>query len=721
MEYRGLDLTENVFILKPEQYTRHLNPIGQYVDQQAQFLSIMRNYPLDKARQWVLKNIRKDGKFPLRNPKVIYVHKDENDDRVKGETTLVHYLKDAFANDEIMAATFTTFFPHKVKLSYLSEYVDVKKPERSKLKKRQFQMKQEGNFVAMAFANNGQNNIKRNLNSISGASSLASTAIYMASMHPVLTSNCRMTSGYANANNEKLLGGNRHYHNADVTINNLVALTTNIDVENIKQILDKYNLYVPNTDELFEYILNSTRLYWRWPEKENLIKEFISKCSREQRAAIAFIYDLNALRIYNESFTREFIGGLARKCNPIEGMTIEEAQTIFNKSLEEIKLVAIQICSDEVKGLKESQYIGTETILKIAASIINIYEVFSKYKDYIQTFLRSSHLPGSLAQFPSSLRKIVLMSDTDSSIFTTKHWTNWFCENKRTKEKATPVFATMVMLSSLTLKHLLATMSGNLGVETKRIFTIGMKNEFGMPTLVNLNRTKHYIYTVDYQEGNVYKEMSLDKKGVHLRNSNSPQEIIEHAEDIMKRLFYLYNEDNKKIKVIDLLREVADVERDIYKNVREGGIKYFRRAQIKNPESYKDTPDRESPYVHYLFWNATFGKYYGEVSEPPYSAVNVKLDISSAKATEDWLAGFENQDLANAIRENLKQRGKDKVSSVSVPLELFLEKPLPKEIVDHVAIRELISNICSPYYIAFEAVGLFYLDKNNSKLISDFY
>jgi len=109
------------------------------------------------------------------------------------------------------------------------------------------------------------------------------------------------------------------------------------------------------------------------------------------------------------------------------------------------------------------------------------------------------------------------------------------------------------------------------------------------------------------------------------------------------------------------------------------------------------------------------------VSEPPYSAVNVKLDINSAKATEDWLASFENQDLANAIRENLKQRGKDKVSSVSVPMELFLEKPLPKEIVDHVAIRELIANICSPYYIAFEAVGLFYLDKNNSKLISDFY
>lgn len=716
------DLKENVFVLNANEYTRKLNPVVDYVEQQAKFLSVMEEIPYEDARSFVAENIKPDGLFPIKNPKIHCVRKDENGDRYEDvDSTLLQYLKETFVSEDIMAATFTTFMPHKRKMSYISQYVEEAFPKRKALKKRQFQMKQMGNSVGEAFANNGQNNIKRSINSISGASSLPSTPIYCISMHPVLTSNCRMTSGYANANNEKLLGGNRHYHSADVTINNLVALTTNIDLEQVKAVVDQYNLYVPNSEELFEYILESTRNYWRWPEKEQIIREFITKCTREERACIAYIYDLHAMKRFNEEFMYSFIGKLSEKVDPIPGLDLEEAGRIFNSALDEIKIHAIQVHSDKVIGERESEYVKTDTVITMASQVINTYHVFQEYKDYIQTFLRSRHLPSSLAMLPAILRKVVLMSDTDSSIFTTEAWTKWYTNKSRgykDKQLSTGVYSAMVMLSSLTLKHLLATMSANLGVPEKYIWGIAMKNEFNFVIFVNLNRTKHYIATIAIQEGNVYSELDIEKKGVHMRNSNSPQDIIKHAERIMEKLYNFHSDE--KIKVLDVLKEVADAERKIIHSLEKGEPIYYRSTQIKEKESYKKEED-QSPFANYIFWNETFGKHYGMTDPPPYSSFNVKLDINNKTEMAQWLDSFENQELANDIRENLKKRNKDHLSTINVPYAVFTSQPIPKEIIPKVAKRDIVINLCAPYYIALEAVGFFFFDKFNSKLISDYY
>ena len=716
-KYIPMDLTKDYFVFPANAYKREINPLIQYTEQQAQFISIMENVPVSTALDFVRETI-KEGEHKFVNPTVQYIRKDENDDRVEDTTTLLSYIKSTIDNRETFSATFTTFMPHDKKLSYLADYIILAIPKRKALKKKQFQKKQEGDVVGEASANDAQNGLKRNMNSISGASSIVSTPIYLPSMHPVLTSNCRMTSGYANANNEKLLGGNRHYHNADITINNLVALTTNIDIDGINKVLNRHNLVVPNADELTDYILSSTKQYWRWKEKEDIIREFISKCSVEQRAAIAYIYDLNACRIWNEEFMRGFIGGLSNVCNPIPGMTIEEAKYLYSGTSEEIRNVAIQCHAEKVKGLKVDQYINTDTILYIAACIVNIYNTLKYYSDYIDVFLRTKHMPSSLAQLPNGLRKVVLMSDTDSSIFTTKHWTKWYYGEEYGKVSPFPVFSVMVMLSSTTLKNLLAIMSVNLGVPENLLFTIGMKNEFSFPTLVNLNRTKHYIAGINYQEGNVLAHLDIEKKGVHLRNSNSPQEIINHAEDIMVRLFYFHSRDKVELKKI--LKEVADEERKILNAVDKGDNTYYRSKQIKDKGAYKDD-ESISPYQNYYFWNETFGKYYGTIGEPPYSAFDVKITVSSENQMKEWLASFENQDLARDIKLNLQKRNKKFIGTVSIPFELFIDRPIPKEIIPVVAKRDLVANICSPYYIALEAVGMYFLNSNNSVLISDYY
>lgn len=723
VDYSSIDFDKDLFIFPVDEYKRDINTVQQYVEQQAQFLHLMEGISIEEAKEFVLSVISKDGERPIKNPKVNYIRPDEYGDRVKDYTTFLDYMNQTIKSRQVLAATFTTFIPQDEKLSYISEYVDFQIPERKKMKKLQFQRKQEGDKVGEAFANDAQNNIKISINSISGASSITSTPIYMPSMHPILTSTCRMTSGYANANNEKLLGGNRHYHSSDVTINNLVALTTRIDEEKIKRFLDINSIVVPTAEELFQDILVCTRMYWRWPEREQIILELLQNCNREQLASIAFTYDMFLMRKYNEDYLKDFIIALSKNPTPPDNLSIEDAKEIFKKSKESIRNIGIQINASLVKGLKEDQYINTETIRKIASCIINIYSVLNQYEDYITTFLRSNHLPPSLAKFPSSLRKVVLMSDTDSSMFTTQYWTDWIVGVTGNEEMRFPVFANIVGIVDATLKHHLAVMSFNLGVSKKKWNLISMKNEFSFPDFISMGKTKHYIASIDYQEGNVYSKLSTEKKGVHLKNSNSPQEIIAHAEDIMKRLYSIGNMENKREMGVDLmgiLKEISAEERKIFNIVDKGDVEYYRSKQIKDEESYKQDGEN-SPYAHYTFWNETFGHYYGFTAPPPYSAFDVKLAIDNKTQTQLFLNSFENQELADRIREVLKRRGKDTLGTINIPYELFIGKSIPKEIIPWVAKRDLVANICSPYYIALEAAGLFFIDKDNTKLISDLY
>lgn len=716
----------NPFILDPHTYKRDIRPLYHYFDQAAHLLSIKYQRPYAETMAWLRNNITQrqeplaQNSMSYYNPRIKYIGKDANGDREVQFSRLSQYLKDSVEHRELIAPTLTTYLHPSVEESHYVEYIDLNVALRNKAKHAMFEaelkMVNEPKYEVDYNVNkNEQANKKINNNSLSGAGAVASTPIYNPTMHSTLTSTCRSTSGYANANNEKLLCGNRHYHRPDIVLNNIVSIVSNTDIEAVKRVCDAFDLHLPTPQETLDVVLYSSRQYWASVSHERVIQETIEQLTPYQRAAFCYVSDLFHLAKFNPAFVKEMIQRLSRK--PSTARTDLDTAKVIKSVPEEIANLAIQICRAEMKGLDLKEVHQTHPTYLVATTVLSIQETIHHYADYIQTFLLTKNVPASLSYFPSSIRHSALMSDTDSTIFTTEYWNHWMFGELRFDDEANAVFATMVFFSACTLKHILALMSANFGIVPERLFQIAMKNEFKFDTFVPTLKTKHYYAIISYQEGKVWAKLKQEVKGVHLKASNAPQAIIQEAMQIMQEVCETVQQ-GKKIVLRDIMQRIADREREVMRSVRAGESSYFRRGQIKSAGSYRGKPT-ESMYKHYLFWNEIWAPKYGEAQEPPYSYVKLTTTLDSKTKMNTWLAEMKDRDLAFRMASYLKRTNRDKMVSFYVPAELFANKPLPQELIDVVDIRGLISDVCHSFYFILETLGIFRLNSKQTRLISD--
>lgn len=715
---------DNPFILAPTEYRREINPVKQYIEQAASYLSIKHQKPYDHCYNWIRYNLdmgKGDTSKPLsmKNPTVTYVGKDNNGDRELQQTSLMGYINSTLKNKELIAPTFTTYMNPEDTESHLVEFIDAKVAERNVAKKAMFQAELQMAFdpsykVEYSVQSNKQSNAKIMNNALSGAGVVPSTPLYNKTMHSTLTSTCRSASGYANANNEKLLAGNRHYHRPDIVINNIVSIITNVDYIAIEKVVEKYDWYIPTAQETMDVILASSRQYWQDDEQEVKIFDFVKTLKPIQRVAFLFVGDLWTLGKFNRPFVETMIKRIGKKMPLDTSLNTKEIIESVNSDISEL---AIQICRKEMKGLDIKKVYDTEATYLVANTILNIKEAIEYYSDYIVAFLRTKNVPASLSYFPSSIRHSALMSDTDSTIFTVEHWNHWMFGELRFDDAANQVFATMVFFSVSTLKHILALMSANFGIGAKRIHQIAMKNEFKFDVFVPTLKTKHYFAIISYQEGKVWAKFKQEVKGVHLKSSNAPPVINKEASDLMEEICTTI-EKGERLNLQNIMYRIAERERDIIRSINEGESTYYRAGQIKSAGSYRGS-EEESMYRHYTFWNETFGHKYGMAAPPPYSYIKMTTNLDNKTAMNKWLDEMEDVELSKRLRRYFEKHGKDKWVSFYIPSEVFASQKLPKELISQVDIRSLIADICHNFYFILETLGIFRLNKNQTRLISD--
>lgn len=722
-----------IFTFNPEDYTRNLDLVEHYVFQASDMLARLHNDPIEKTRRFVMDNMKPNGLFPLQDPAVTYLAKEtrgnreyyngvipegSNLDYSRYDGTFLKYLKRVTTNGLLLAPTLTVYLKPSMKKSVMAEYIGQNLKLRKTYKHKMFDLELVGDNDGAAFYNILQTTCKIKNNSVSGAHSSPSTVLYVKSAHPTLTSTCRVSTSYGNANNEKFLQGNRHYWGPDVTISNIFAIIQNTNYETFTLAMDKYNLYLPTADDMMECITYSTNNYWKNVPIMNRIRKICEALKPIERAAFMYIGDLYHLAKHNPDIVRSLILELS---TVVKGVHVDEPAKVL-KGLDDYTTSFVNaICFEFMMG-KPHKDLPTkypEDHNNLAATALHVNATLEKYRDLIAGLWKPTLLAPSIAVLPSIVRRAVVTSDTDSSIFTNQYWVKFIFGDLTFDADAFRVGNTTTFLTAQLVRHTLALMSANLGIEAKQIHQISMKNEFYFNEFFLTSSAKHYFAEQNSREGGVFKEPKLEIKGVELRSSNAPEAVMNQVKEYA-RYIMRFAMSGGKMTYRDVFEPIYKIEKDILDDVRNGGYRYLRSMQIRDKDSYVNAED-SSAYQQHLLWQEVFAPKYGYPEELPYRVAKVSLTVHNKTKLYEWITSIKDDGIRTRLQDWVSRNGKTSLTTIMLPETIISIHGVPEEILQVANVRKLIFGIVSPFYLILESLGIYMKDKAISKLVVDFY
>lgn len=700
-------MSENLF-LKPESfYQRDIDPIQEYIKQTAFYLSKIHKKPIDECIA-IAQDTAKQG----RNPRVRFFERQDNGDRFVQEQGLIQYINEVKQQGDILVPTFTTYLHPTREKSMLVGFTDNNKARRGVAKKEAFKAKAaalkeiiKAKAAALmdlfVMKNNEQTNMKLYNNSMSGAFATKGSVLHNPTGHNTLTSLTRSETAISNASNEKILAGNRHYFNPDVTLYNLISIASDIDHDALQQCVTRYQLHIPSIEETMACIHYSTDLYWRDKKSDARILQFIETLTDLERLAIVYLGDLHHIRLYNEALVREFFTSLSRK---VIDQQVEDPLNVIHNADEQIINLVHQIASSTMAGKgKDYNLLTLEEQQVIACTCINVEQTIERYKDFISTFFLTKHLPASVSHLPSMLRRTVAVSDTDSTLFSVDMWVQWFFGNIVFNEASDGLAASVMYFATQCMAHELAIFCANINVERSKLFDMQMKPEFAFPMLAQTPVAKHYFSAIKVKEGNVYDEIEMEIKGVNLKSSANVLMVRQHGTQMMRHIAETILA-NKRISMVALLKDVANLERMITESLLKGEPTFFMKSKIKPPESYASAPEL-SPFFHHTFWQTVFGPKYQLIEEPPYSTIKIPTTIVNISSLSRWLQSIEDKALADRIAVFLSQHKKVKLPTIYLSDTYVKAFGIPEEIKQVIDIKRIILNLTGCQRMVIDTLG----------------
>lgn len=689
------------FLWPEEKYIQRINPVQQYIQQAGKFLSIQRGIPVEEAEQFVKNTLRDKTVSKFEDPNVVFFERDRNWIRNLKNGTLSGYLKSAIDNNEVIVPTLTTYQPAEEHASLVSVFMKRNAGRRAVLKKQAQVEELRGNEELAYQLNNQQDNAKRNNNSMSGSMAAAGSIFENPTGHNTLTSITRCMSSFSNALNERMIGGNRHYFDAEMVINNMMAIIQTMDVDAVNDSIRIYNLHIPTVDEIIKIIRRSSDKYWRDNRHIQKFADFAEKLNPAERCAVAYTQDLYHLRELNPEFMRNLINDFAT-FDP--NLHIEDPVKYLKDADPLVTNYAHQVFISKLRGKdKDRSKWEPELALEVAQSTAAIIAAIAKYKRYFDAFLVVPTVPCSTAYISHMARESVVLSDTDSTMFSVDDWVLWYFGKLRFDDFAFAVAGSIMFISTQLIAHAMAILSANMNVARDKLFVLAMKPEFVFPVFAQTPVAKHYFCSMSVKEGGVFAKNKYEIKGVHLKSSASPAVLINEAQARMRKILDDV-EAGKLISEYEEITRVADLERRIINSIRNGGSEFLKKMYIKSPTSYSKGPE-ESPYKHHTLWNEVFGPSYSEVEAPPYVVLKLPMTTTSGKKMQEWLNGFEDKGLADRYRKYLARTGRTEIKTMYISKDFVEAYGIPREIMRAIDVRKVVLDLTVIDRMILETLG----------------
>lgn len=714
-----MDNLHTLFQREPAQYRRDLDIKTAYFQDMITGISKKYGISVEKAQEFVLTTTSENGKYPFKDKLTRIVAPNEYGDRQLVDTTFLSYVTKAQENDMVLSPSMVIYENPDREHSISSKFIAVNVKARGVAKDEMKQAESAGLVDLQISKNNEQKNKKLDNNALSGAHVSASTILHKPSIHTSLTSMCRCAANYGNANNEKIIAGNRHYFSPDIIEANILATIRLVNLETFGAMVIEHNLVYPTVDQAMEVAIHGSHRYFKNPKRMDAVRHLLEGITPLERAAWVYIGDLYHICKFNQAFVFKLLDRLSCRDNPIVEM---ESSQILKVLPEDGVILVAHLCADLLAGksIKAVKDMPVETQQIVAATAYNVFTALVDYHSFIREIFVTDIMPSSVWDVPSQVREAVLAGDTDSTIFSVQNWLEWRFNEISFKPEAVNFGHAVAFLTSASIINVLAIMSKNVGVRDRQLFQYAMKSEFYFSVFLLTSRAKTYAAIKAIQEGIVKSKFELERKGAVLKGSNTPEFIMEKVETALIRILKTVRAD-EKIRVMDYLTECADLERSLEKGLRAGDTTFYKRAQIKPAETYKKGQD-ESPYSHYLLWKEVFADKYGHTVEPPYAALKINLESDGSQPMfNKWLASIEDPVIRDKLIAYLKRTGKTKITNVIIPQAIANLNGVPTELLEGMGLRKIISTLLEPYYVLLEPLGQFFVDDNQLRLVSDFY
>lgn len=703
------------FILDPREYDRDLNFVKTYTRDAVAYICKMRGCSKEEATNAVKAIIGKGGVRPLKNPRVLYLEQETLGNRVKKTGTLLGYLKDVSSRKLTMSPTMTAYSPPSERRSVTAMYIADGLAKRSKNKKLMLRYKSANDEIRAGIFNNRQQRNKIKNNSMSGAHGTPSSVLFVKSAHSSLTSTCRSASSSTNANVDRLLTGNRHYWSADIAINNIMNCIGNSDLELIATTMLTYGIVAPSVELTRAIVKESCDLYWTSAIMTAKIDELIGKLSGVERAAFLYSSDLYSIAKSNPEVVRDIFWHL---CTLPDEPTADDVD--YFSLLEDDETALVCIIADPI--IKSRNYWAADVKAdpeygRVQACAKRVLDGLTKYFEFFRVFWLNRNVAASMAVYPTATRRAIVASDTDSSIFTNQDWVEWYQGKVTGSQESFNVAATSTYLCSKLTSHVLAVMSGSMGVEDEHLRLLQMKNEYAFKFFGLTTMAKHYFATMDAQEGNVYleKDVEMEIKGVTLRNSAAPKELVVQSNQLIKDIALKVSNDIP-MELTPILQDIADKEHRILNSIKRGDPHYFRQIRINSADSYKN---ENSVFLHKPLWDMVWSHRLGPAPDPTYQAMVIKTTINSKTDWEQWIDKIKDTKVVNGLEDFCAKYNKKALKSFNLPYDIIKASGIPEELLEVMDIRNMVRNLMKSFYLILESLGYFALNKKGTRLISD--
>lgn len=711
---------EDLFISRPNEYVRDINPMKNYVDVASFYLGKLTGDDPARTREWLTTQIKnKNEKVLSQMPQIKFLLSEDDEDRRVEYTSLDKYFGHIINSDRIMAPTGTVYKQPTEQLSLFTPYINTNRDMRKMFKNKMLEAKRVSDLPAVDFNNEQQGNVKIDVNTLSGAALTPSTIVHTASVHPSLTSTGRVGTSLANAINEKLIRGNRHYENPHTVLDNITVMAYKADRFRIGQCVLDYNLKVPTPTDIIGMIEESSSNYWRNKKWMRKFYDFLVTCDEAERCNIMYNGSLWDIIQHNPEFARRFIDDLSEPAT--ESLPVDQAEKIIKNTYGDLRILGIYLCFEHTKGksLDKCRDEDHHTYGLVAATIAKIEESLLKYEPLLRAFFKLETLPGNIFNIKSMYRKAVVTSDTDSTNFTSQEICKFMTGDYGITDKDRKVTFLITYLSSMMVCQAFGLVSTNMGVKEENLRELSMKNEYYIPIHCLTPSAKNYIMVQGGQEGNMLPEVELVTKGVELRSSKIPEVVLKYF-DTYKREVFLTLERGGSLEMADIVSLPATIEHQMLDSLTRGETEYLFNIYIKNADAYSKE-EEASQWKYHLMYEAIFAPKYGHVTDIPYTAFTVKVDLGNKTKLTRWLDNLEDDQMRERALNHFKEYPITGITAMTFPSALFYGKKLPVEIIEVIMVKPLVMLVMGPWYLLFESFGIYLKNKHNSRMISTIF